>query len=75
MDIDLGQGDMTFVLNHVILHSRTAFEDWPEPERKRHALRLWLTTHGARPLPPDFAYQRNGIRVAGTVPHAPLDIE
>ena len=75
MDIDLGQGDMTFVLNHVILHSRTAFEDWPEPERKRHALRLWLTTHGARPLPPDFAYQRNGIRVAGTVPHAPLDVE
>jgi hypothetical protein len=26
--------------------------DWPEPERKRHLLRLWLSPRGARPLPP-----------------------
>jgi hypothetical protein len=31
------------VSNHVVLHARTAYEDWPEPERKRHLLRLWLT--------------------------------
>ncbi len=74
MDIHLQQGDMSFVLNHVILHSRSEFEDWPEPERKRHALRLWLTTHGERPLPPDFAYQRTGIRVEGATLTAPLDI-
>ena len=24
------------------LHKRTEYEDWDEPERKRHLLRLWL---------------------------------
>ena len=48
-------GDMQFVHNHQILHSRTDFEDWPEPERKRHLLRLWIAPSGARPLPPSFA--------------------
>jgi len=28
--------------NHVILHSRTAYEDYPEPERRRDLIRLWL---------------------------------
>ena len=75
MDINFQQGDMSFVQNHVMLHSRTAFEDWPEPERKRHILRLWLTTHGRRPLPEEFAQQMVGIRVAGAIPKAPLDAE
>lgn len=35
-------GDMQFVSNNYVLHSRTAFEDWPEPERRRHLKRLWL---------------------------------
>jgi hypothetical protein len=25
-----------------ILHSRTEYQDYPEPERKRHYMRLWL---------------------------------
>jgi hypothetical protein len=29
--------------NHVVLHARTAYEDHPEPEKKRHLLRLWLS--------------------------------
>jgi hypothetical protein len=29
--------------NAVILHARTEYQDFPEPERKRHLLRLWLT--------------------------------
>jgi hypothetical protein len=43
------------VHNHQVLHSRTDFEDWPEPERKRHLLRLWIAPAGARPLPECFA--------------------
>jgi alpha-ketoglutarate-dependent taurine dioxygenase len=35
-------GDMFFVNNRWILHNRTAFEDHPEPDRRRHLLRLWL---------------------------------
>ena len=42
LDMEFMPGDMQFLHNHTILHARTAFEDWPEPERKRHLLRLWL---------------------------------
>jgi len=57
-------GDMQFVHNHQILHSRTDFEDWPEPERKRHLLRLWLAPVQARALPESFA-ARYGSLVPG----------
>jgi alpha-ketoglutarate-dependent taurine dioxygenase len=40
--MDLREGDMQFLNNHVVLHSRTAFEDYPEEERRRHLLRLWI---------------------------------
>ncbi len=38
----LAPGDALFVNNRWILHNRTAFEDHPEPERRRHLVRLWL---------------------------------
>lgn len=74
-------GDMQWVHNHTMLHDRTAFEDWPEPERKRHLLRLWLAVPGARPLPPIYAERygkvdigdRGGIIVPGTKLNAPLE--
>jgi hypothetical protein len=66
-------GDIQLVCNHSLLHDRTAFEDWPEPGRKRHLLRLWLAPADARPLPPAFADRygsltpgdRGGIQAAG----------
>ena len=39
---DMERGDMQFVNNRFILHSRTAFEDYAEPERRRYFLRLWM---------------------------------
>jgi hypothetical protein len=64
-------GDVQLVHNHTLLHDRTAFEDWPEPERKRHLLRLWLAPTQARPLPAAYAERfgsvmpgyRGGIQV------------
>jgi len=47
-------GDMQLLNNHVAVHSRTAFEDYEEEDRKRHLLRLWLRTD-YRPLAPEFA--------------------
>ena len=81
LDMALQPGDMQFAHNHTILHDRTAFEDWPEPERKRHLLRLWLAAPGARPLPPVYAERygsvevgdRGGIICPGTRLHAPLE--
>lgn len=74
-------GDVQLVHNHTMLHDRTGFEDWPEPERRRHLLRLWLAASGARPLPEIFAQRygsvtvgdRGGIIVRGTRLQAPLE--
>ena len=44
LDMEFRPGDIQFLKNAAILHSRTEFEDHPEPERKRHLLRLWLTS-------------------------------
>ena len=43
LDMWLAPGDMQFVSNHTTMHARTGYEDWPEPERRRHLLRLWLS--------------------------------
>jgi Taurine catabolism dioxygenase TauD, TfdA family len=51
LDIEFKPGDIQLIHNHVILHDRTDYEDWPQPERKRHLLRLWLCPPNGRPLP------------------------
>ena len=48
LDMDLERGDMQFINNYTTLHARTAFEDYPDPERRRHMVRLWLKAHGKR---------------------------
>jgi len=73
-DMDFRPGDIQILHNHVTLHTRTAFEDWPEPERKRHLMRLWLAEdHGGRPLLPGFRETLQGIRNEKTVPCVPAD--
>jgi hypothetical protein len=47
LDMELRAGDIQWLKNSVILHARTEYEDFPEPERKRHLLRLWLTSRRA----------------------------
>ncbi len=42
VEFSLAPGDLFFVNNRWILHNRTAFEDFAEPERRRHLARLWL---------------------------------
>ena len=46
VEFSLRPGQMLFTNNHWILHNRTAFEDYPEPERRRHYVRLWLNRKG-----------------------------
>ncbi|MFM9967757.1 MAG: TauD/TfdA family dioxygenase [Burkholderiales bacterium] len=45
-------GDLQLLNSHVTLHCRTGFEDYAEPDRKRHLLRLWLSPPNSRPLSP-----------------------
>lgn len=80
LTMEFRPGDMQFLHNHTILHDRLSYEDWPEPERKRHLLRLWLAAPGARPLPEVYAERygavtigdRGGIVVEGTELTVPL---
>ena len=79
--MQLQPGDMQFVYNHSLLHDRTAFVDWPAPDRRRLLRRLWLSIPGDRKLPACFKERygsieigsRGGIIVAKTKLHAPLD--
>jgi alpha-ketoglutarate-dependent taurine dioxygenase len=41
-EFSLKPGDMFFCNNRWTLHNRTAFDDHPEPEKRRHLVRLWL---------------------------------
>ncbi|WHX15651.1 TauD/TfdA family dioxygenase [Streptomyces malaysiensis subsp. malaysiensis] len=54
LDLDFEAGDLLLLNNHAVLHSRTEYEDFAEPERQRHVLRLWLALCHGRELPPDF---------------------
>jgi hypothetical protein len=74
LQMSFEQGDMQFLHNHQIFHSRNDFENWPEPERHRHLLRLWMAPPNGRPLPEYFAPRygsvtqgaRGGIIVPGS---------
>jgi len=76
--MDFEPGDIQLVHNHQVLHDRTEFEDWPEPERKRHLLRLWLCPPDGRPLPPAFAARYGSVTVGDrggiVVPDARLTV-
>ena len=58
-DTGFKKGDIQFCNNHVVFHTRRAYEDHPDPHQKRHLLRLWLKALDGRPLPPPF-YERHG---------------
>jgi hypothetical protein len=71
LDMALEPGDVQLLSNHTVLHARTAFEDWPEPERRRHLLRLWLSVPERRPLPLRW---RRGLDLAKVLAAAAREI-
>jgi hypothetical protein len=54
VSMELAPGDLQFLNSHVTYHSRTEYEDHPQPSRQRLLLRLWLSMPGSRPLPDGF---------------------
>ena len=48
IDMMLERGDMQFINNYTTLHARTDFEDYPEVDRRRWMVRLWLHSFGIR---------------------------
>jgi hypothetical protein len=66
LDMDLQPGDVQLISNHTILHARTGFEDWPDLERRRHLLRLWISIPEARPLVERLRTAQSLVSVVGT---------
>ena len=60
LDMMMEPGDIQLCNNYTILHSRTAFIDYDEVEKRRKLLRLWLKMPNARSLARDFP-GRSGI--------------
>ena len=50
----LEAGEILFLNNWTTLHRRTAFDDFEEPEKRRHLLRVWLSVRNSRPLNESF---------------------
>lgn len=75
IDIEFERGDMSYSNSHITLHSRTKFEDWPEPERRRHLVRLWMRVEeGKRPLIPELEKEiERGIFLPGVELNAALE--
>jgi hypothetical protein len=47
----LESGEASFLNNYTVMHARSEFDDWEEPEKKRLMLRLWLDVERkARPV-------------------------
>ncbi len=77
--MQLEKGDMQFLHNHTILHTRAAYRDYPEKARRRHLVRLWLVTPHGRSLPHWFyerygAGRRGGIYVPGMTEKVVVDV-
>jgi len=71
LSMDFQEGDIQLLNNHTTLHARTGFEDYDEPGRQRHLLRMWIAVPDAyrRPLADTLAdrygwVQRGGIPMA-----------
>ena len=52
LQMQFSPGDLQFVCNYTVFHARTEFEDWPEVERRRHLMRLWLACELVRSFLP-----------------------
>lgn len=59
---NLERGDMVVVNNYTVLHARTKFTEYAEPEKRRHLIRLWLDAPEFRNVPAEFnLFAVNGV--------------
>jgi alpha-ketoglutarate-dependent taurine dioxygenase len=58
----LERGDMIVINNYTVMHARTQFQNFPEPERQRRLIRLWLDHEDFRDVPREFNhFHTNGV--------------
>ena len=68
-------GDIQFLQNHVVFHSRTEYVDGPSVDGwpKRHLMRMWLSLPDGRLLPPHMAEKWINIEVGTRRGGVPTD--
>jgi hypothetical protein len=66
LDMELRPGDLQLLSNHTVMHARTDYEDHPEPERKRHLLRLWISLPASRSLATRLRKERSRAGMLAT---------
>ncbi|SJZ85060.1 Taurine catabolism dioxygenase TauD, TfdA family [Enhydrobacter aerosaccus] len=81
--IAMQAGDLVYLHNPVVYHAREEYRDWPEENRKRHLMRIWLSMSDGPQLPEALAEkwikvergaERGGVHSAGRkAPNVPLD--
>jgi alpha-ketoglutarate-dependent taurine dioxygenase len=58
----LERGEMMVINNYTVMHARTQFTNYPEAERQRRLIRLWLDAPGFRDVPKEFnLFKSNGV--------------
>jgi len=67
LSMDFQEGDIQLINNHTMLHAREAYEDYDEPGRERHLLRMWIAVSDARrrPLADALAGRYRWVRQGG----------
>jgi hypothetical protein len=67
LTMEFREGDIQLINNHVMLHAREAYEDYPEPGRERHLLRMWIAVDDARrrPLADSLSARYRWVRAGG----------
>jgi hypothetical protein len=74
-EIPFVPGDVQFLNNYVTLHTRRAYQDWPDARRKRHLLRLWLSDPDSQPKGlQEESFRRGILPRPGVRLNAPLDV-
>jgi len=74
LDMEFRRGDIQLLNNHVILHSRTAFEDWPDIDRSRHLFRLLFLSPAFADAPAQYETVRTMSRYWRDHPRPPADV-
>ncbi|MFZ5491082.1 MAG: TauD/TfdA family dioxygenase [Pseudomonadota bacterium] len=67
IDMLIDPATVQFINNRVILHARSDYQDWAEPERKRHLLRMWVMMPAWPKRPPEVQMLRSTDRAGGGI--------
>ena len=74
LDTHFEPGDIQYLNNFKILHSRTDYEDWSDPARKRYLERIWLNSCAERTFMPGFADLHGPNSLARGIPSVPSEV-